>query len=163
MASSDKGNYIRLLAPPTQPAPMLIVKRGEPLYELMLEIWSKVEPVNDHPAVTILDAEVIPAEATQLLMKQTVHNPGVGVAFTKDFRSFVTWLSSSREGLARITDRQIVPLLIQLKNTLRQCEHHIILQRADLGSKLKALPLFRNLSTDLQSGNFAPLRYLHAR
>lgn len=138
-----KGNYIRLLAPPTQPAPVLIAKRGEPLYELMLEIWSKVKLANNHPAVTILDAEVLPAEATQLLMTQTVHNQGVGVAFTQDFGSFVTWLSASREGLARITDQQKVLLLKHLENILRQCEHRIILQRADLRSKLKALPLFR--------------------
>lgn len=138
-----KGNYIRLLAPPTQPAPMLIVKRGEPLYELMLEIWSKVKLVNNYPAVTILDAEILPAEATQLLMKQTVHNPGVGVAFTQDFGSFVTWLSASREGLARITDEQKVLLLIHLEKFLRYCEPYTILQQADLRSKLKALPLFR--------------------
>lgn len=138
-----KGNYIRLLVPPTQPTPMLIVKRGEPFYELMLEIWSKVNLVNKHPAVTILDAEVLPAKATQLLMKQTVHNPGVGVAFTQDFGSFVTWLSASREGLAKIPDQQKVLLLIHLEKTLRHCEPYTTLQRADLRSKVKALPLFR--------------------
>lgn len=138
-----KGGYIRLLAPPTQPAPMLILKRSEPLYELMFEIWSKVKLVNDHPAVTILDAEILPAEATQLLMKQTVHNPGVGVAITQDFGSFVTWLSASREGLARITDQQKVLLLIHLEKTLRYCEPYTILQQADLRSKVETLPLFR--------------------
>lgn len=138
-----KGNYIRLLAPLTQPAPMLIVKRGEPFYELMLEIWSKVKLVNNHPAVTILDAEILPAEATQLLMKQTAHNPGVGVAFIQDFGSFVSWLSASREGLARIPDQQKVLLLIHLEKTLRYCEPYTMLQRADLRSKVKALPLFR--------------------
>lgn len=138
-----KGNYIRLLAPPTQPAPMLIVKRSEPFYDLMLEIWSKAKLVNNHPAVTILDAEVLPAEATRFLMKQTVHNPGVGFAFTQDFGSFVTWLSASRESLARISDQQKVLLLKHLEKTLRNCEPHTMLQRADLRSKVKALPLFR--------------------
>lgn len=138
-----KGNNIRLLAPPTQPAPMLIVKRGEPFYDLMLEIWSKVQLVNNHPAVTILDAEVLPAEAAQLLMKQTVHNPSMGVAFTQDFGSFVTWLSASRESLTRISDREKVLLLIHLEKTLRNCELSIVLQRADLRNKVKALPLFR--------------------
>lgn len=138
-----KGNYIRLLAPPTQPAPMLVAKRGEPFYDLMLEIWSRVKLVNNNPAVTILDAEILPAEATQFLMKQTVHNPGVGVAYTQDFGSFVTWLSASRESLARISDQNKVLLLIHLVKILGDSEPYILLERADLRNKVKALPFFR--------------------
>lgn len=138
-----KGNYIRLLSPATQPPPMLIVNRAEPLYDVMLEIWSKVKLVNNQAAVTILDAEILPAEATQFLIKQTVHNPGVGVAFTQDFGSFVTWLAASGEGLAKVSDQQKVLLLEHLECVLRTHKFNIGLPRADLQSKLKALPLFR--------------------
>lgn len=138
-----KGNYIRLLTPPTQPAPMLIVKKDEPFYDLMLEIWSKVKVVNNQAAVTVLDAETLPAEAIQLFMKQTVHNPGVGFACIQDFGSFVIWLWASRESLARISDQQKVLLLKHLEKILRNSEPYVKLQRADLRSKVKALPLFR--------------------
>lgn len=141
-----KDNYIRLLAPTSQPPPMLIVKKDEPLYGLILEIWSKVEIVNNQAAVTILDAEVLPAEATRLLMKQTLHNTGVGLALaiTQDFGSFVTWLAASRASLAGISDQQKILLLEHLETILR-IQSYKSLQRSHLGSKVKTLPLFRKL------------------
>lgn len=138
-----KSSYIRLLAPATQPPPMLIVRRGEPLYDVMLEIWSKVKIVNNQAAITILDAEILPAEATKLLTDDTPFNSGVGVAHTRSFESFLTWLAASRESLAEISDQQKVLLLEHLESLLQTLERVERPLRAELRDKVKVLPLFR--------------------
>lgn len=139
-----KSNYIRPLAPATQPPPMLIVKRGEPLYDVMLEICSKVKLVNNQAAVTILDAEILPAEATKLLIDYAPLHPGVGIAHTGSFESFVTWLVASRESLAEISDQQKVLLLEHLESLHRTQKCVANPPGApELRGKVKALPLFR--------------------
>lgn len=144
-----KGNYIRRLAPATQPPPMLIVKRGERLYDVMIEIWSKVKLVNNQAAVTILDAEILPAEATKLLIDHTPLHLGVGVAHTGsahtgNFESFVTWLAASRESLAEISDHHKVLLLEHLESLHRTQKCVAKPSGApELRGKVKALPLFR--------------------
>lgn len=123
---------------------MLIVKRGERLYDVMIEIWSKVKLVNNQAAVTILDAEILPAEATKLLIDHTPLHLGVGVAHTGNFESFVTWLAASRESLAEISDHHKVLLLEHLESLHRTQKCVAKPSGApELRVKVKALPLFR--------------------
>lgn len=134
------NSRVRKFAPGEKPPLMLVASRALSLYQSMLEIGRGAHA----EAPSILDVDVLSADALKFLYKQCIETPKFQGAALGDFRHYVAWLAASKDILAAASEQQkksVLQHLGSLAMKLNPSVHSDTLIRENL----KVLPIFNKI------------------
>ena len=133
---------LRQYAPGQGSQPMLIVTKGEPLFQLANDLVSR----NPDAAPPILDTEVLPVEATMLLKKRARATPKLHGASVDHLESLLDWLVACKGLLSMTTNEQKRAVMQQIE-TLARNRSLTKPQHCEIASQLRGLPIFSRINS----------------
>lgn len=131
------GSRVRQISPSSNSALSLILEKGEPLAEFLLE----AVPRNPLAASPLLDTAIMPASAVKFLREASKTSPELQLTCQDSLETFVDWLAASQH-IFRSASPQ------QKKLTFKHIEKLLKFQipskqsSSGLASQMRKLPLF---------------------
>lgn len=128
---------IRKISPCSNSALTLIIEKGEPLAEFLLEAASHTSLA----ASPLLDTQVMPADALKFLRKKSKTSLDLQLTCQDSLETFVDWLAASQQILRPTSPQQKKLILKHLEKLVRDQIHSKHLSRG-LANQMRKLPLF---------------------
>ena len=132
---------IRKFAPKTFKTPLLIIEKQEPLFDLLVAI-AEQDPLIMSP---LLDTDLLPKEARGLLRNKGHIKTGTLCTCIDDPETFIEWLATGKELLAKASDEEKTMLLSHLETLTRDFKFPFGLPPS-LMSHMRTLPLYSKIS-----------------
>ena len=133
---------LRRYAPGLESQPLLIITKGEPLYELVEDIGLR----DPNLAPPVLYTELLPAAAVKLLKKNARSIPKLNGACVDHLDTLLTWLVAGKELFIQSSDEQKRAALQHIE-TLTRSQVPISNNKRNLPSQLRSLPIFSRVSS----------------
>lgn len=128
---------IRRISPSSESEITLIIEKGEPLTDFLLEAVSRA-PLAASP---LLDTDALPADAVSFLRKESKTSPDLRLTCQDSLESFVDWLTASQWILHSATPQQKKLTLKHLEKLVRDQTYSRDLSPG-LAGQIRTLPLF---------------------
>lgn len=135
-----KNSRVRKLAPSSRSPLMLVPRKADSLYQLMVEIGRGAHA----EAPPILDIDALSADALKFLRKEWIQMPRFHGAALNDFGRFVSWLAASREIIAAASEQEKNSVLQHLES-LAMKSNFSFRSDALVRDSLKTLPIFNKV------------------
>ena len=143
---------IRQISPSSNSALTLIIEKGEPLADILLEAASRTSLA----ASSLLDTDMMPADAVKFLRKKSKTRPDLRLTCQDSLETFVDWLAAGQQILHPASPQQKKLILKHLEKLVRDQTHSNHLS-SGLAGQMRKLPLFSKTTS------VAPYRYVHKR
>lgn len=131
------GSRIRQISPGDNSALTLIIEKGEPLADFLLEAASRTLLATP----PLLDTCVMPADAVKFLRKKSKTSPDLRLTCQDSLDTFVDWLAAGQQILHSSSPQQKKLIVKHLEKLMRDQIHSTHLSPG-LASQMRKLPLF---------------------
>lgn len=128
---------IRKISPSSNSAVTLIIEKGEPLAEFLIEAASHTSLA----ASPLLDTHVMPADALKFLRKKSKTSLDLHLTCQDSLETFVDWLAAGQQILRPASPQQKKLILKHLEKLVRDQIHSKHLS-SGLANQMRKLPLF---------------------
>ena len=131
------NSRIRQISPRSNSALTLIIEKGEPLADFLLEAVSR-DPLAAPP---LLDTDMMSPEAVKVLRKLSKTNPELRLTCQTSLETFVDWLAAGQQILRSLSPQQKKLIVKHLEKLMRDQIHstHLL---PGLASQMRKIPVF---------------------